>query len=254
VINEMLDFIRFRICLTIFFTSASGYLLFNPVGLNLLIAALSSFFVFSGGYAYNNIFDRKEDIINRGRINPFVKSGKSYPIVFLCFAAGFLLSLLLPPHSIPFFILMLGANIFYSLLRIKRYTLLKNLYTGFGISLAFLFGAITGFELNVEVMAYYFLMSLLIFIGSVISDLRDYDGDEKAGINTIPVTFGFHKTKNMVYILLALLSFLVVFFHRVIVLLPFVFATFIYLYKNKISFAHSFGGLSLIALSIWLLL
>ena len=150
------------------------------------------------------------------------------------------------------FVLILAANFFYSLLRVKKYFLVKNLYTGLGISLAFLYGALTVSKINGEIIAYYLLMSLLIFIGSVISDLRDYEGDRKTGVNTIPAVLGFGRAKKFVYVLLLLFSVMILIFEKFIILLPFAVITFLFLQKDVISSAHLIGGLSLIFLAMWL--
>jgi len=250
MILDLLDFIRLRICFTVLLISMSGYLLFASPDSGVLLAALSMFFVFSGGYAYNNIKDKAEDLLNRGRINPIVNADKKYIIVLFCFITGFICSLFFSGYSVATFLFILLLNFSYSFFSIKKYFLIKNLYTGFVISLAFLFGAAAASTLTAEVVIYYLLMSFFIFIGSLISDLRDYAGDKKTGTRTLPVILGFDKTKKLVYLLFSLFSFMVILLPKFTILLPFVLIM-VWLLRKNVSFAHSFGGLSLIALIMW---
>lgn len=254
MISEFLDFIRIRICTTIAFIAMSGYLLFNPPDLNLLYVALSPFFIFAGGYAYNNITDKREDSINRKGINPIVESEGNYLIVFLCLFVGIVFSLPLSFYSILDAFLILLVSISYSFFRLKKYFLVKNVYTGFALPLAFLLGAFNGPVVTNEILQYYLLLSFFIFIGSVVSDLRDLEGDRKTGIKTLPVYLGFGRARKLTYFMLLVCIVLFLMLPRFLILLPFTLFVIFFLHKNRVSSAHSLGGVSLIALTLWLVI
>ena len=218
-INDLLDFIRFRICFSASLSAMIGYLLFNPLDINLIFVFLASFFVFGAIYSYNNITDKKEDLVNRKRINPFVDN-KGLWITIGCFFFGAIFSSFLPTISILFYITLTITGIIYSFFRIKRFFLIKNLYTSLGATQVFLLGAA---NLTIDAISSYFLISALIFIGSLISDLRDYVGDKAANIKTMPVRFGYDVTKKIIYLLLILFSIFVIKtnLYDLFILLPF---------------------------------
>jgi 4-hydroxybenzoate polyprenyltransferase len=230
----------------------TGYLLFNPLSLNLIFVALSSFFVCAGAYAYNNITDRKEDLINRKRVNFFSLNNKSLLIVISCFLLGIFFSLLLSPLSVFFCMLFITVGVFYSFFRIKQYLLIKNLYTGFGITVVFLIGIIS---FSSELFWYYFLISVFFFTGSLISDLRDCEGDESVDIKTLPV-LEYNLTRKIIYFLLITLSVLVLGLnlYNLFPMLVFIPIILFFLIKNKPVIAHLSGGISIIFLVAWLMI
>ncbi len=251
VTNDLLDFIRFRICFLAPFLAMTGYLLFNPLGIELIFVSLASFFGCVGAYSYNNITDRREDLINRKRTNPFVYNNKGLLITLSCFFLGALFLPFLPAICTFFYITSTLTSVIYSSFRIKRYFLVKNLYTGFGITQVFLLGAA---KLNSDVILYYFLFSILFFIGSLISDLRDYRGDKAVGIKTMPIYVGYTATKKFIYFLLImfLISILTLNLSKLFILLPFALLMLLFLGMNKPDIAHFCGGISFIFLAIML--
>lgn len=142
------------------------------------------------------------------------------------------------------------ASIVYSFFRLKKYFLIKNLYTGLAAGLIFLIGTI---NVSIEIIQYYLLISFFIFIVSIISDLRDYKGDKASYIKTLPVSLGYHTTKIIVFLLLGVFSFLVLNSH-LIILLPFSLVVLFFVYKNRPNIAHSLGGFSFVFFALFLLL
>ncbi|ODS37220.1 MAG: hypothetical protein A7315_04265 [Candidatus Altiarchaeales archaeon WOR_SM1_79] len=249
VIKDLLDFVRFRICFTASFLAITGCLLFNPLDIiKLIFISLSSFFVCAGVYSYNRITDKEEDIVNIKKLNPFVYN-KGILVVVCCFLLGFIFSLFLSAVSIFFYITSTITGLLYSRFRVKRYLLVKNLYTGFGASQVFLLGAAS---FTNEAVMYYFLFSTLFFIGSIISDLRDYKGDKAAGVTTIPVHFGYNLCKKFIYLLLIAFSILILKLNlsELVILLPFVLLMVFFLNRNRVDAAHTSVIASLIFLVI----
>lgn len=250
-ISDFLGFIRFRICIFVTCIGIIGYLLFNPLSTNLFFVTLTCFFAVAGSYAYNNMTDKEEDLINRKELNSFVLDKRSLWIVSACFLSGMFFSLFLSVYSIFFYLAGLFVSVTYSLFKLKKHFLIKNFYTGFGASLVFLLGAT---YLTFEIIEYYILISFFIFIGSAISDLRDYEGDSLSDIRTLPVYLGYDTGKKIIFVLLSVFSFLILFFSGFIVFLPFTMVMLYFLLKNKPTLAHSCEGVSFIFLVFWLIL
>jgi len=250
-IKDLISFIRFRIAFQASFLALAGYLLSHAPDTRLIFVFLTSFLGLGGVYAYNDITDKKEDLVNRKRINPFVDN-KGLLIATLCFFFGGICSLFLPNTSTFFYLSLIMTGLIYSRFRIKRYLLIKNLYTGFWITQAFLLG---NMSFTYEALLYYLLFSILFFVGSLISDLRDYNGDKSAGIITIPVRFGYEQGKNLVYFFIFLVSALIVTMdlNKLLILLPFSFLAIFFLNRDRADVAHVCGGFSIIFLVIRLI-
>ncbi len=252
--KELLDFIRFRISLSGLFLAVSGYLLFNQPDINLFFVALGSFFLFAFVYSYNNITDKEEDLKNRKGVNKYVyKNGLK--ITIASGLIGILCSMFLSFYSIILSLIFLVTGFSYSHFRIKRYCLIKNLYTAFLITQIFIFGVVDIVFSNTLVF-YYLFFYMIIFIGSVLSDIRDYEGDKITGINTLPVLLGRETVKAFVCFLIVLFLTLVILFgvKRLFILLPFSLLSVIFMFKDNYHFAHLFGSAGFVFLPFWLLI
>lgn len=251
-IKTVLEFIRFELCLFASFIGMTSYLLFNQLSIEVIFVIVSSFFVCASVYAYNNTCDMEEDLINRGKINPFAVN-KGLLIVGCCILIGLISSLLLSTISLSFFISSIITGIIYSSFKLKKHFLIKNLYTSLGGVQLFLIGANV---LNADIVPYCLLFSFFIFIGSLISDLRDYEGDKFSGIKTLPVVLGYQRAKIIVYLLLVVFPFFILQLgvYSFIPLITFSLIILFFLIKNKPKIAHMFNGISFIFLTFWLIL
>lgn len=248
----LLDFVRIDLCISAMFFGLIGYLLFSSPSKITFWIALTSFFACAGAYSYNSITDQKEDVINRKKVNPFASAAVGKITVISAFLLGFISSLFLSRLSAAFYIITIITSLIYSKFRLKRYLLVKNLYTGFGVMQVFLIGAAAS-SAEGGMISYYILFSVFVLIGSIISDLRDYEGDKALKIRTVPVDFGYDFTKKVV--LLSLSAYLLIMaFLQLLVMIPFILLMSLSLYANRPSSAHFFGGLSFIFLTGWLLL
>lgn len=250
MVKELLNFLRTGISLSIVFLAASGYLIFNSPGQDIIFVILGSFFLSCGAYGYNAITDKEEDTVNR-RVNSLAFSKLGADVVFFCFIFGLLMSSFLGAVSFWISISIILSAVVYSRFRLKKYTYIKNIYTALSVSQSFLLGAMT---LSFDILLYYLSISLFLFIGSVISDLRDYYGDKELGIITLPVRFGIEKTKKMIYLLLALAFFLFFAentrkFFPLLISIPLLG---VFTFKNKPHLAHLSGGFSFLFLVLWL--
>lgn len=249
-IRDFVEFIRLKICIFVCAIGLSGYLMFNILDERIAFVVLASFMIAAGSYSFNNIMDKGEDLINRSKLNSFVINNKALLIVFACFSLGVVFSLFLSFYSIIFSLLGVITSLHYSFFKVKKYLLVKNLYTALGASLVFLVGAT---RFNVEIFWNYLLISFFVAVISMISDLRDYKGDKFSHIKTLPVFLGFGITKRIIFVLLGIFSLLILFLSNLFALLPFVFFIFYFLYRNNPQSAHFYGGISFVFLTLFLI-
>ncbi len=252
MVMEFLNFIRVRICISASLLALAGILL-SAHGISAAFVLACSFFACAAVYSYNNITDKEEDLKNRGSLNRLVLNKKlGLAVVSCCALTSIMLSFSLTFYSAFFILTFIVTGIAYSHFRIKKHPLIKNLYTAFLISQLFLVGY--GY-IDAGTLFYYTEFYLFILAGSILSDLRDYEGDKDAGINTLPVIFGPAKIKKMIYALIFLTGMLAAFdFSRLCIILVCNFIVLIELIRNNFGFAHSFGMMSFAFLDLWLFL
>lgn len=251
--SEILDFIRVEICFFCVFIAISGFLIFNKISINLIFVILSSFFLCASLFAYNNMVDKKEDAINKKRVSGLTLTRRGNFILAFCFTIGLLSTLMLTLPSVIIYLLASFIGFTYSVFKLKQYMVLKNLYSGFSWSLSFLLGSSP--NLNHISFVYYVVISLFIFISSIISDLRDFKGDKVQMIKTIPVSIGYNKSKKIIYLFYTLFSFFILLsgFNELLIFIPFCISIIILVNKNKIKLAHNFSGFAFIAFTLKLL-
>jgi len=122
------------------------------------------------------------------------------------------------------------------------------------LGLLFLLGAFSAGYSNLNVLAYYVLLSVLMLAGSLISDLRDKTGDMKAGINTMPAVLGDNNAKSVIYAILSFVSLLAVFFMRIVPIFFLVLITGFFLVKNKYNAAHILNIFLVLFTSFWIVI
>lgn len=238
-VREFVGFLRPNICLLIAGMGISGFLLFNPLNIKLLYVALATFFVGATSYSYNLITDKEEDLINHKKVNWFVTKNTGYYLVLCFLLIGFISVLFLSYTSMIFYISAALSGAVYSYYKIKDIFPLKNIYTGMSLTQAFMIGA-ANVPINMGMLLYTLPLFLLLFVASLMSDLRDYKGDKAIGIRTVPVVLGYEFTKMISYATLIVLI-TSVFALRLWGLLPlliFVLPISILIYQNKPKKAH----------------
>lgn len=211
LLKEFASFIRIENGIFACGISLSGFIIFNGLSLYLLPLFITIFSGTCASYSYNYMKDSGEDLINKKRLNRFVSSPKTgYLIVISLFSLGLVNSFRFSQSSILVFLAMMALSIIYSgYARLKRRFLIKNITTGFVISLTFLYGTLSLSQLSPEMLAGTLIVFLLGFSANILGDIRGNRGDMAVGIKTIPILLGFEKTRNLLYILLIFLSFLV---------------------------------------------
>lgn len=163
--------------------------------------------VFSGTlfiYTMNRFTDRKEDAVN----NPLRSRFRDrYGRATLVLAAGlYILSLgflrIASPAAFLIAVLPPVIAILYSVFRLKRVFLIKNISVSLGILCAVLIvpGYFSDFTVFSLLLSLFFFISFLI--NTIVYDIKDIEGDVAYGIHTLPATVGLRKTKMVCYALL----------------------------------------------------
>jgi len=208
ILKELLSFIRIENGLFTGGIAVSGYLVFNRLDLIVLPLLMAMFLGTSASYAYNYLKDRKEDLVNKKRLNRFVleeRQGKVIVVSF--FFLGVVLSLSFYFFSFMTYLFLIMISVLYSgLIRIKERFLAKNFNTGLGISLSFMVGAMANGFFDFAMLAYAGIVFMLGFSANVLGDMRGLEGDRSIGMLTLPMFLGPEKTKLLIYSIISFLS------------------------------------------------
>ncbi len=243
-----MKFIRLRICLMSIFIGISGFLMFNELSSHAVYVALSVFFLCASGYAYNNMTDEKEDKINRNETSSWNTSRRGFPVIMICTASGIFFSSVFSQASFLYSVIFLVTVFSYSFFRIKRFLLMKNIYTALCIAVLFLVGS--GDVMNFDVMLSYVFFATLLFTGSMMSDIRDYKGDKMSGIMTLPVRMGIKGAEKLSLVLIFLCSVFSLYL-GIYTILPVLITASVCLIKGYYSAAHKYGSLSFAFITLW---
>lgn len=252
-LKDLLSFMRVETCFFISGMTLTGYLIFNSFSLNIIYSFLAVFFLSAASYAYNHLTDRKEDLINNKKLNRYVTNEKGpFIVIFLLLLSIFFFLSLSKMSSLAYFLWIL-ACLGYSAFGIKRTLIIKNVYTGLVIGVAFLIGATAEGFFSSSMIIYYFLVSAFGFNINLLGDLRGYEGDKLTGIKTIPVRFGYGVGKKIFYSVfsLFLLSIVILNFKLLYPLGIFIFIAVLFLttddlIKSRYSILSSFIFLPLV--------
>jgi 4-hydroxybenzoate polyprenyltransferase len=193
--NIFAAFYTVSVCLITLFLTGHPFLVTLP------FAAFSATLLI---YTMNRFTDRKEDIVNNPRRFHYLDS---YGKATLTIAAGlylFSLFLLFQSKLSTFLVALLPLfiAILYSIFRLKRVFLLKNISVSLGILCAVFIVLVhfDDFSVFSLLLALFFLLGFLI--NTIVYDIKDIEGDLKYNINTLPVQYGLEKTKIVCYMLL----------------------------------------------------
>ncbi|MEM2025324.1 MAG: UbiA family prenyltransferase [Desulfurococcaceae archaeon] len=171
-------------------------------------ALLSAFLITFSVYSLNKLSDYVEDKVNNpGRLKLIGKRRKAWAALSLAAAA---LSVALGALKSPFTVLVLLSPFIvaslYSFKPLPRAPRLKDIPGVKSLSVA-LSWALTGslLPLTLEVtpwplaLASFTLIFTMIFVNTVLFDVRDVRGDAVAGVKTIPIALGLAKTRRLLY-------------------------------------------------------
>jgi 4-hydroxybenzoate polyprenyltransferase len=184
----------------------SKHPLVKTIGINLssFVLTVIAFIVsWAGAIMLNNAEDYEIDVITNSHRplvnNVFSRTGLIKLSLWL-FVAAFIFACGVNFSTAFFTLLVIGNSCLYSLppLRLKRIPIFSKLFISLTslvlVMLGYLFagGEILYFP---QVITWYFI--IFVTMAMNIIDLKDFAGDMKAGIKTLPVIFGFKKAKTV---------------------------------------------------------
>jgi len=219
-INGFSKIIRSYNILPTFVLCFFGGWIINPSMMNLLnskqfiVSSISTLLIMSSSMIINDIYDIEIDKVNnpsRPLITGEVTIKEAIIYIFFLLGITEFLSLKYLKSNLQWVVhlAILKINIYTPIL--KKIILIKNISCALLVSFSIFFTgmSVTNLELIKNNNFAIFSIALnLIFFGSftneIILDIRDYDGDKKQNINTIPTIFG----KKISWIFISLLLYL----------------------------------------------
>ena len=170
------------------------------------LLAASTMTIAAAGYIINDYYDVKIDLINKPERVVIGKAiTRRYAIFFhtaLSFAgvaAGLLLGWrigLINFFSV--FLLWLYSN------HLKRQPFIGNLSIGVLTALTLFAVNVLYPPFNSYILIYSLFALTITLVREIIKDMEDWKGDNTFGCKTLPIVWGLRKTKNFLYMLLAI--------------------------------------------------
>ncbi len=164
----------------------------------MFLAFSETFFV----YNLNRQTDIKEDRINKpNRITFIEKYGRLFfYISIILYLLALIIAFLRNFNTFIFVLLPIIISIFYSIFRLKRFLIIKNLLVGFAWgTLPLVVGSYFN-RLDIAILIFYIFFSIEFFINTVIFDIKDTRGDNLNKIRTLPNVIGLKYTKYFMYV------------------------------------------------------
>ena len=178
---------------------------------SIILAAFAASFTLASGNIINDIYDVEIDKINRSS-RPLPSGKISYKEALVLYFTFLLLSLIISLFiNIPaFFIVILATLVLFLYSKyLKRIPLIGNITVAFLTGLVFIYGGIAVENYDAAIIPALFAF-LINFMREIVKDMQDVKGDEKAGVISFPIKYGFQKSKILslvVSILLILFTF-----------------------------------------------
>ncbi len=162
----------------------------------------STVMIAAGGYIINDYYDQKVDLVNRPHkvvVGTKLRRRKALLSHFLLTVGGISLGFLLDikigvVHLFSSFFLWYYSNY------LRRITLIGNIIISFLTGITLLLVAIFLERSEVLIYAYSLFAMAIVLIREVIKDMEDVKGDERFGIESIPVIFGIRGAKWFIYL------------------------------------------------------
>ncbi len=168
-----------------------------------IAAILSTVLIAGAGYAVNDFFDIRADIINRpDRVLPSGKLSPKAAYIFsvALFVAGINISVFTFKWLMFILAFVNSLLLFYYARNLKKDFLTGNILVAYTSASTFIYGALLSNNLNncIWIILYAFLLTLL---REIVKDMEDITGDSAIDANTLPLHLGVKKTSFIVLIL-----------------------------------------------------
>ncbi len=208
----------------------------NLANLPLLLLTSSTAFIAAAGYIINDYYDVKIDNINKPEkviIGRRMKRRFAIAFIFLFNILGLLLAFLLGQ-----LILLINFSSAFLLWFYSNYLKRLPFIGNFSIALLSAMSvALIGiyFPQNIVLVLLFSLFAFFIsLIREIVKDMEDVRGDAQFGCKTLPIVFGIRKTKQIIYIIFAIFTIILLstqfFFHHYFVLYLYFFVLFPMIY------------------------
>lgn len=210
-----LSIVRPLNCLFVIFTVLIGAMLGNTVN-NLsavIFACLAASFIAAGGYAVNDFFDLRTDLVNKpGRVLPkgLMKSETAFLYATFLFTLGISLSFFTADYLLVILAILNSFLLFYYAKTIKDRLIISNILVSFLAGSTFLYGGIanSNFGNTILISGYTFIYTM---IREIVKDMEDVRGDLRVERRSIPIVFGLRKSMQAINLLGLFLLFSLIF-------------------------------------------
>jgi geranylgeranylglycerol-phosphate geranylgeranyltransferase len=171
-------------------------------GLNVFLAAIAASLVMASGNIINDIYDIEIDKINRpDRPLPSgkISNKKALALYFIFLLLSLIFSWFI---NLPAFLIVAMTNLILYLYStfFKRIPLVGNITVAFLTGLVFIFGGVVVDNPIAAIVPAVFAF-LINLIREIVKDMEDVEGDNKAGVVTFPIQFGFQKSKILILLI-----------------------------------------------------
>ncbi|MBN2683056.1 MAG: geranylgeranylglycerol-phosphate geranylgeranyltransferase, partial [Bacteroidales bacterium] len=203
---------------------------------NFFLLTFSTCLLAGAGYIINDYFDRKADLINRpDTVIVGVKIRRRLAMIwhsvfnFVGVGIGFYLSIIIDAWYFGFFFLGISGILWYYSTFYKKRVFIGNfvvaILTGL-VALLALFAELPGlqqkyaglliypetsYHLLIWVSGFSFFAFITTLIREIVKDMEDVEGDIENNRKSLPIVFGFLKTKIAVWILTGFTILLILF-------------------------------------------
>jgi geranylgeranylglycerol-phosphate geranylgeranyltransferase len=171
-----------------------------PDSFQMLLVFLSAAFITSGGFAFNDYWDRQTDaFVKPDRPIPSKQLSPSQAVVIsaMLFLAGSGTAFIINFSSFQLVLADTCLLILYSAVLKRRSGLLSNLIVGLLIGTAFVFGEVALRETITLASLSLSFMSMGSIGGNVLRDILSLEGDLKAGYPTLPTKHGINPSAKI---------------------------------------------------------
>jgi 4-hydroxybenzoate polyprenyltransferase len=169
---------------------------------------LAAFLLAMSVYSINRVTDLEEDSVNMPDNGRFVKKNRDYWLfaAFESIIIAVILAFFTNPAAIIVILFAFCVGVFYGRgsrrFRLKNVLFLKNIIVaGTMATAAVLLPLAVHANIVFIVLLVAYFIFLKILIEAVLHDVRDVEGDRKAGVRSVPASLGMKKTRNLLLLL-----------------------------------------------------
>jgi len=162
-----------------------------------LLGFATAMFIEMGAFALNDYIDLKADTINKREDRPLVrgelKRETAFHLSLVCFLIGNIVALFINPECFLVAAIFSLLSIAYNT-KLKRYSIVGNIFIGITMALPFVFGALIVGAINDAILV---LSGIVFIIGlgrEMMKDIEDIKGDKTVGAKTLPIIVGPKRT------------------------------------------------------------